>query len=257
MRREPRIFEWQVKYRYFYQTKENENKEGWIKARSRENAYALLRKAGIRPYRLVGDDPLNWKPYAAGAAIVLLATALAATILSGREDIRPRPRAQLEGDREVISAGVYSGWTNVLSSALDRRLALYAQPGRFVEKSSVSGEELDLFAAELGQEVQYVSGEPPEHRMLRNIIAKMRGDMRTYIAEGGDIAGYLEFLDERQTQEREFREKALDTVYRAPESIRERAWLGVNARLKDMGIEPLARPTGIGGDQESERVDMP
>ena len=69
-----------MKYRYFYQTKENENKEGWIKARSRENAYALLRKAGIRPYRLVGDDPLNWKPYAAGAAIVLLATALAATI---------------------------------------------------------------------------------------------------------------------------------------------------------------------------------
>ena len=51
----------------------------------------------------------------------------------------------------------------------------------------------------------------------------------------------------------EFREKALDTVYRAPESLRERAWLGVNARLKDMGIEPLSRPTGIQGDlQDNE-----
>ena len=239
-----------MKYRYFYQTKENENKEGWIKARSRENAYALLRKSGIRPYRLVGDDPLNWRPYAVGAALVLLATALAAALLSGREDFRPRPRAQLEGSREVISAGVYSGWTNVLSSALDRRLALYAQPGRFVDKSPVSGEELDLFAAELGQEVQHVPGEPPEHRMLRNIVARMREDMRAYIAEGGDVAGYLEFLDERQTQEREFREKALDAVYRAPESLRERAWLGVNARLKDMGIEPLARPTGMDGERE-------
>jgi hypothetical protein len=58
----------------------------------------------------------------------------------------------------------------------------------------------------------------------------------------------LEFLDERQAQEREFREKALDAVYRAPESMRERAWLGVNARLKDMGIEPLARPSGVGID---------
>ena len=112
-----------MKYRYFYQTKDNENKEGWIKAKSRENAYALLRKSGIRPYRVVGDDPVNWKPYAAGTAIVLLATALAATLLLGREDAAPRPRAQLEGDRGAIAAGVYSGWTNVLSSALDRRLA--------------------------------------------------------------------------------------------------------------------------------------
>ena len=246
-----------MKYRYLYQTKENENKEGWIKARSRENAYALLRKSGIRPYRLIGEDPLNWKPYTAAAAIVSLAVALAAVLISGREDFRPRRRAQLEGDREVISAGVYSGWTNVLSSALDRRLALYAQPGRFVDKSTIPCDDLDVFAAELGQEVQHVPGEPPEHRMLRNIIAKMREDMRTYIDEGGDVAGYLEFLDERQTQEREFREKALDTVYRAPESLRERAWLGVNARLKDMGIEPLARPTGVGDSQECERVGVP
>ena len=237
-----------MKYRYFYQTKDNENKEGWIKAKSRENAYALLRKSGIRPYRVVGDDPLNWKPYAAGAAIVLLATALAATLLVGREDRVPRPRAQLEGDKAVISAGVYSGWTNVLTSALDVRLARYAQPGRFVEPSAPTAEELAAYEAELDADVPLVPGEPPEHRMLRNIVAKMREDMRAYVAEGGDVAGYLEFLDERQAQEREFREKALDAVYRAPESMRERAWLGVNARLKDMGIEPLARPSGVGID---------
>ena len=238
-----------MKYRYFYQTKENENREGWIKARSRENAYALLRKSGIRPYRLVGDDPPNWRPYAAGAAIVLLASALAAVMLSGRDDARPRPRAQLAGDRDVIAAGVYSGWTNVFSSALDRRLALYAQPGRFVEAGPATEEDRTAFAAELDKPLEYVAGEPPEHRMVRNIVAKMREDMRSYISEGGDVAGYLEFLDERQAQEREFREKALDSVYRAPESLRERAWLGVNARLKDMGIEPLARPSGIdGGD---------
>jgi len=225
-----------VKYRYFYQTKENENKEGWIKARSRENAYALLRKSGIRPYRLVGDDPVNWKPYAAGAAIVLLATALAAALLSSREDCRPRPRAQLVGDREVISAGMYSGWTNVLSSALDRRLALYAQPGRFVEKTPVSEEELEAFAAELGQEVQYVPGEPPEHRMLRNIVAKMREEMREYLAAGGTVKDYLDFLEERQDQERELRNRAIDTIARAPESMRERARINVNLRLREMGL---------------------
>ena len=234
-----------MKYRYLYQTKDNENREGWINARSRENAYAELRKAGIRPYRVIGDDPLNWKPYAAGAAIVLLATALAAVLLVGREDRRPHPRAQLVGDRAVIDAGVYSGWTNVLSSALDRRLARYAQPGRYVEPSTPSAEECAALAAGLGEPLAYVGGEPPEHRLLRNIVARMRADMRAYIEEGGDAAGYFEFLDERQAQEREFREKALDAVYRAPESLRARAWLGVNARLKDMGIEPLARPAGL------------
>jgi len=238
-----------VKYRYLYQTKDNENKEGWIKAKSRENAYAELRKAGIRPYRVIGDDPLNWKPYAAGAVIVLLATALAAVLLVGREDRRPHPRAQLVGDRAVIDAGVYSGWTNVLSSALDLRLAKYAQPGKFVEASKPSEEECAALLAALDEPVPYVAGEPPEHRMLKNIVAKMREDMRAYIADGGDVVGYFDFLDERQSQEREFREKALDTVYRAPESLRERAWLGVNARLKDMGIEPLSRPAGIQDDE--------
>ena len=231
-----------MKYRYFYQTKNNENREGWIRARNRENAYALLRKSGIRPYRVVGDDPLNWRPYAAGAAIVVLATALAGALLVGREDRSPRPRGQLAGDRGVIAAGVYSGWTNVLSSALDRRLARYAQPGRYVEREAASEEDVAVFAADLAAEQEYVSGEAPEHRQLRNMIARMREDMRAYIEDGGDVAGYLDFLDERQDQEREFREKALDAVYRAPESLRDRAWLGVNARLKDMGIEPLSRP---------------
>ncbi len=239
-----------MKYRYLYQTKDNENREGWINARSRENAYAELRKAGIRPYRVIGDDPVNWKPYAAGSAIFLLAVALAAALLAGREDRRPRPRAQLAGDRAVIDAGVYSGWTNVLGSALDRRLALYAQPGRYVDCPKPTAEECAALEDALGEPVPYVGGEPPEHRMLKNIVAKMREDMRAYIDEGGDAAGYFDFLDERQTQEREFREKALDAVYRAPESLRERAWLGVNARLKDMGIEPLSRPAGLQGDSQ-------
>ena len=132
-----------------------------------------------------------------------------------------------------------------LFSALDLRLALYAQPGRYVDAPKPTEEECVALKAALDVPVPYVGGEPPEHRMLKNIVAKMREDMRAYIADGGDVAGYFDFLDERQSQEREFREKALDTVYRAPESLRERAWLGVNARLKDMGIEPLSRPNGI------------
>ena len=59
-------------YKYLYQDKENRNCEGDIKARDRTAAYALLRKQGIRPYRLIGDDPWNWRPWAIAAGYALL-----------------------------------------------------------------------------------------------------------------------------------------------------------------------------------------
>lgn len=239
-----------MKYRYLYQTKDNENREGWIEARSRENAYAKLRQAGIRPYRVIGDDPVNWRPWAVGAVIAVLAGALAAVLLFGDDGRGPCPRGQLEGDRELIAAGVYCGWTNVFDTALDRCLAAYAQPGRFVRRPVLSAEEIAAFPSALEGSVVYRRGEPAEHRQLKDIVARMREDMRAYLAAGGDVKGYLDFLDERQTQELEFREKAVDAVYRAPESVRYRAWLGVNARLKDMGIEQLSRPADLSDGEQ-------
>ena len=63
-------------YQYLYQTKENENRRGEIKARNRAEAYAALRRRGIRPYRLIGDDPVNWRPWAVSGAILALVVAL-------------------------------------------------------------------------------------------------------------------------------------------------------------------------------------
>ena len=50
-----------MEYQYLYQTKDNENRSGRIRARSREDAYARLRRLGIRPYRLIGENPPAWK----------------------------------------------------------------------------------------------------------------------------------------------------------------------------------------------------
>lgn len=65
-----------MKYKYLYQDKENHNLEGEIAARDRDEAYRLLRKKGIRPYRVIGDDPWNWRPWAISAGYVLLSVAL-------------------------------------------------------------------------------------------------------------------------------------------------------------------------------------
>ena len=67
-----------LKYKYLYQDRENRNLEGEIVARDRDEAYKLLRKQGIRPYRVIGDDPWNWRPWAISAGYVVLSAALVA-----------------------------------------------------------------------------------------------------------------------------------------------------------------------------------
>ena len=44
---------------------------------------------------------------------------------------------------------------------------------------------------------------------------------------------------------REFRERAEDAVFRAPEAFRYNVWKGVNARLLERGLEPIERPEGL------------
>ena len=65
-----------MKYKYLYQDRKNRNLEGEIDARNRADAYQRLRKMGIRPYRVIGDDPWNWRPWAISAGYLVLSAAL-------------------------------------------------------------------------------------------------------------------------------------------------------------------------------------
>ena len=234
-----------MKYQYFYQTKTNENRSGWISARDRENAYTLLRKQGIRPYRIVGDDPLNWRPWATGAVIAVLVAALAVAVvvaLRSGDDRAPMQRAQLYGDSSVIAQGVYTDWADVLKSPLDRFLAAYAQPGSNALAPLMTADEIAAFPAELEKGVEHVDGEPMEVRQLKNIVSWLRLEMRGHLAAGESVGQYMDFLEERQQGEREFRDHAVEMLERVPASHLHQTWLGVNARLRERGIAPLPMP---------------
>lgn len=231
-----------MKYQYFYQTKENENRSGWIAAKDRADAYTQLRKQGIRPYRVKGEDPLRWQPWALGATIAALALALVCALVFGRggSGRQPASRRQLVGDRSVISRGLENGWEGVFATRLDRYLAAYAQPGWIAIPPEVTPEETAAFAQELATPLAYGDGDGPEVVLLKNIVAKMREEMRDYLAQGGSVADYLRFLEDRQDDERAFRNQAADRVARAPESMREGYRLNVNVRLREMGLAELA-----------------
>ena len=86
-------------YKYLYQDKGNNNLEGEIVAKNRDEAYKLLRKQGIRPYRVIGDDPWNWRPWAISTGYILLSAALVTVgiiaILQARQ-LRELQRIEME-----------------------------------------------------------------------------------------------------------------------------------------------------------------
>ena len=65
-----------MKYKYLYQDSQNVSHEAEIDARDRADAYVRLRRQGIRPYRVIGDDPWNWRPWAISAGYFVLSVAL-------------------------------------------------------------------------------------------------------------------------------------------------------------------------------------
>lgn len=228
-----------MKYRYLYQTKSNENREGEISAKNRAEAYAALRKQGIRPYRVIGDDPVRWQPWAAAAAFAALAAALAVTTAAlfsdgGGTDVA---RGQLAGDADEIATGVVGGWADVFDSPLDRHLAAYAQPGWVALPPEADSAAVSVFAAELERSAPAAKDTDSAcARQIKGIVAAMRGEMRQYLASGGSVAGYLEFLESRQNDEIAFRRDAEAAVRDAPESLKETARINMNMRLRAQGL---------------------
>ncbi len=234
-----------MKYRYLYQTKDNQNKSGEITAADRAEAYTLLRKQGIRPFRVIGDDPKWWqRPHvrsaaATAAAFLVLGIALGVWAFRTHNAHKPSARMQLTGDGQLIAKSAANGWRDALELPLDRFLAAYAQPGWRLEPQRPDAAELAAFEQNLSTPLERASSDPDEIRQLKNILLKMRSDLREYLDDGGTLPDYLDFLEERRKQECELRDKAAEALERAPESMRRRALLNLNTRLRDLGLAPL------------------
>jgi hypothetical protein len=181
---------------------------------------------------------VRWQPWAAGAAIAVLlaASAVALHAAHAARSAQPLSRRQLTGDPAVISAGSACGWSDLFPAKLDQVLAAYAQPGWIALPPEIAKADEAQFAEELARPMSTSGANTPERRTMARIVAAMRDEMKAYLDEGGKVSEYLEFLEERQDQERDFRNKALDAIARAPELMRERYRKNVNVRLREMGL---------------------
>lgn len=131
-------------YKYLYQDRDNRNCEGEIKARSRDEAYTLLRKRGIKPYRVIGEDPWNWRPWAvvAGYLALFFIIGLLALRLSEktvRHDFASNEEAQAFRDRAEAAvnnapeAYRYTVWKGVNVRLQERGLEPLPKPEGLME----------------------------------------------------------------------------------------------------------------------------
>ena len=179
-----------MKYEYFYQTSANENRSGFVKAKNRADAYALLRKQGIRPYRLKGDDPFNWQPWVAGAAFALLIGLFIVFAFirngGGASLDSPIRRQQILGDSQVLARGLETGWEGVLPTNLDRYLAAYAQPGWIALPPDFTEAQISAFKDDLAVPLEILPDDSAVVVQLKRILSFMREEFRAYLKIGGN-----------------------------------------------------------------------
>ena len=238
-----------AKFHYFYQSKENKNLDGWIVAKSRDDAYAQLRKQSIKPYKVVGKDPIAWKRW---AAIAVLAVALAGTyawLALRSEPVAPDEqfvRHQIYGAESVVRNGMSTEWSACGLDEGERYLARYAQPGIRVAYRRRTPETASAVEASLARHLEVEDSELLEYRQLKQIVESIKDELRAYIKSGGNVDGFLDRLQERQDQEVAYYNAANQELENAkammPEDELYNLWAAKNAELRAIGLPMLKEP---------------
>lgn len=238
-----------MKYRYLYQTKENRTVEGCVEAANRAEAYAVIRKSGVRPLRVIGDDPKPrkaWKRWFAIAVLTLALTVALSVIVRDKsasgDDVSSRQ--QILGDKDIIEVNARSGWARCFATAGERMLAAYAQPGWEVGTNLVvDAKEL---VASLDNEVAVLPEDPFEFRQVKQIVSNMKVELRNYLKDGGTAEGYATRLRERQLAEIAYYERAAQGFAFAEKKLGDdelyAMWLKLNVGLREMGVRTLPMP---------------
>lgn len=240
-----------AKFHYFYQSRENKNLDDWIVAKSRDDAYAQLRKRGIKPYKVVGKDPIAWKRW---TAIVVLATALAGTY--AWLAVRPAPiaeeeqfvRHQIYGAESVIRNGTSTDWAVCDLDEGERFLAKYAQPGVPVSSARIDLNKIAVSLENaLKRRLEPQDGELLEYRQIKQIVEAMKDELRAYIAHGGTARLYIDRLQDRQSQEVAYYNAANQELETAKKTMSDddlyALWAAKNAELRAIGLPMLKEPS--------------
>ena len=256
-----------MKYTYAYKTSDGVRHEDSMKAVSREEVFAELRKRGIKAIKVVAADGSKANGEMRGvrkravAALVVLAaisagvvaffsgTRTAAVVAANSAAVSPRH--QIYGDPAIVETFERGDFSNVLSREGDRLLAVFAQPGRLMCTKGTNPRKLSPNAAaqfadyaqnELAadKDILISTGETREIRELKQIVNGIRDEMRTYLANGnGTPRSFWRRLNERTLSEIQIYERTKRELEKEQST---QAWEEKNEALRRLGLRTIPFP---------------
>lgn len=232
-----------MKYRYYYQTRENENREGVIAAKDRNDAYAQLKKQGIKPYKVVGRDPIGWKRWLAIIVLAVVSGVLGVMQFTGDESPEiplAEPRAQLYGEPAVIRQLSADGWRKTFSSEGDAWFARHAVPSKICDCMYRSPDGIALSTNMLE-----ISGQDaPELVKMKRMANWMKQELAEFMAVGGEVEDYKQLCDERLVDEKRTYDQYLlqFELLRMKDGDISDEWEENNDKLRAMGLPTVPMP---------------
>jgi len=260
-----------------------------INASSREEVFSLLRSKGIKAIKVVAADGskangevrgVRRQTVVVSVIFAILITGFGAYILGPSNSTsaaiasvpsvapeailhvaKPLTRQMINGDRQRIEDAV-----NSLSNTVDRLLAAFAEPGRPIAEAPILRPSPADVEVCLATPLRYSDNEFTESVDLKRIVAKIKSELKNYIAEGGSVEEYINELVKRQKLELSYREKAertLSRMLKSSPSMKSNTdkqlvydfWLKANAQLQSMGIYPIPLPSQLRGYQATLDFD--
>ena len=238
-----------VRFRYSWKSSDGSRHVDEISAKSKEDAFALLRERGIKAIKV---EPTGWRGIFQGtkkrsaALIALVAAAVAGgVVFFGTERTvaeRPRPRT-IESNVVEVRVGKRNAkplprkWFDLSLSAAElertfgrpseRFLARYARPGvRCGDVQMPKDVEDDLFET-IDAPIVIEEGDARPIVLLKRIVAGIKVEVEIKLSSGEQPDKIVEWLNRRQEMEAAFR----DAVIRSSSSEDARRQLEV------MGLE--------------------
>lgn len=246
-----------MKFVYEYRTSDNVRHEGVIVASDREAVFTTLREKGIRPGRvteapgffnkLLGKGK-RWIAIAFLLAVAVIASGIALTakqelkvVASPFED---KSRHQVIGDAYEIEKAVKSGWEDVFSNEGERFFAGFAIPGSVVAVRTTTEDEVK---AALERKVSIEPNDSIEVRQIKSMVEGLKDELRTYLQDGGTIAGYCRRLVKRQEAEivyyQQIKQRLDDAIKRKiPRVELEEIFERDNRALRRKGLKTIPLP---------------
>ena len=252
-----------MRYTYAYKTSDGTRHEAAIEADSRDEAFATLRRQGIRPIKVVAADGSKANGEVHGvrkrAVALLVATvALGVGVVAYLGGTRSRVstvlespfetasmRRQVIGDVAVIEKGIRTGWADVFEQEGERFLASFAIPGVKAGQRNTTIEEI---TASLSRSIAAQDTDSLEARQIKAMVEGMKCEARRYIAAGGTAVEYGKRLTERQDAEiavyNRVKAEIDDAKGKMSRESLEEFCDARNDELRNLGIRPVVLDDG-------------